>query len=393
MRVGFDISALDTEFKAHALRGIGRYVYELKRYFDKAELDQLSVGYFDHTHFKAPKSLDKLIELLPAGRATIRQQLLYPLQLQKREIRSHDVLHFPAHMDAPSWTARRYITTVLDLIPLVCEDLYKAQNGGFRFKLARWLEIRAIKNANHLIAISECTAKDVNRVLGVPLERITVTPLGVNPEFFTTPDPDFIESVKMKFSIPEDRKTVLYVGGIDPRKNYPVLLKAMAGVRDHAIEKGELPPVLLMIGNISGDKEYPNFCKLVKELELEEIVKELGFVEDDELIALYSIGNVFFFPSLYEGFGLTPLEAMACGCPVVSSSTSAMPEILNQAARYFNPTDVTEGTRALIEVLGNQHLADDLRIKGKARARMFTWEQTGDKTLNAYEACLNRKVH
>lgn len=166
--VGLDTSALDPSFKAHAGRGIGRYVTELKKYFDRNDESTLKVGFFDHRSLRAPSWLERSIASLPAGRETVRQQIVYPLSLKLSRSAAFNVMHFPAHMDAPSWSMRRYIITVLDLIPLVCADLYKADRPGWRYRLARWLEIRAIKNASLVLAISENTARDVVRLLDIP---------------------------------------------------------------------------------------------------------------------------------------------------------------------------------------------------------------------------------
>jgi glycosyltransferase involved in cell wall biosynthesis len=383
--VGLDTSALDPAFKAHAARGIGRYVQELKGYFDSHASKSLKVGFFDHRSIVGPRMIDAAIERLPAGRQTVRQQIVYPLRLNSSDTGKFNVLHFPAHMDAPSWSIKRYILTVLDLIPLVCSDLYRAARPGWRFKLARWLEIRAIKNASLILAISENTAEDVHRLLGVPRERIVVTPLGVDERFFIGDEGHNPAGILRKYSIPENRPLVLYVGGIDPRKNTGMLLRSFVKLLQIARERGEVEPLLMLAGKIQTDREFPALAALVKSLDLESHVLLPGFVPDQDLLRVYSISSAFFFPSLYEGFGLPPLEAMAAGLPVVSSNTSAMPEILGDAALSIDPHDEAGAARALHEIIHNRELALSLREKGRARARLYSWDGTGTKTLRAYE--------
>lgn len=380
--VGLDISALDPSFREHAARGIGRYVAELKGYFDQVTPSKLEVRYFDYRSVRSATGVDALVNRLPFGRMTIRQQFLYPSQLKKLPF---DLIHFPAHMDVPSWTPRRAVVTVLDLIPLVCRDLYLANRPSWRYHLARWLEIRAIKSASLLIAISECTKRDVHRLLGVPEERIVVTPLGVDPRFAVEPSPGALAEVRERLGLPDNRPLVLYVGGIDPRKNYQTLLRAFSLVRSEARDQGRVSPLLVLGGRIVQDREYPRLVALMKELELDADTRMLGYVADADLPNLYRLATVFLFPSLYEGFGLPPLEAMAAGLPVVSSGTSAMPEVLGDAARVVDPTDAVAMAKAVSEVLSHPELAAELRHRGQRRAALFSWSRTGELTLQAYE--------
>lgn len=385
LAVGFDTSALDATFKEHAGRGIGRYVRELTRYFDRLDgrSGEVSVGYFDHTTFKSPL-LDTLISAAPAGRQTLRQQLVYPLHLGGSRTAGFDLLHFPAHMDAPSWSPKRYIITVLDLIPIVCRDLYEDAVGGVRFRLARWLELQAIRSAALILAISECTARDVQRVLGIPAERIRVTPLGVDAKFFTvTPGaPD--EALRARLRIPTGAPVVLYVGGIDPRKNYPWLIEAFAALVSARAERGETLPVLVMAGRIDRDREYPRFRALAARSGVVERIIETGYVPEEDLLALYGASSLLFFPSLYEGFGFPVLEAMAAGLPVVSSNTSSLPEVVGEAGLLVSPGETGPAVAGMQAILSGGELPERLRADGRARARRFSWDRTGEETVRAY---------
>lgn len=405
-KVGLDISALDSAFKSHAHRGIGRYVRELKKYFDaNSDSTSVSVRYFDYKSLQQEgrgplRAASGLIEKLPFGKTTLRQQCLYPLQLrqapfEKASAETFDILHFPAHMDPPAWGMKKYVVTVLDLIPLVCADLYKANKSGLRFRFARYLELQAIKNASLILNISENTARDVHNLLGIPWEKLVVTPLAVDAKFYSAASGSSAAErgriCAARYAIDADRPLVLYVGGIDPRKNYTLMLDAFKRVRDAAIQSAQPLPLLLMVGNISSDREYPRLCELIKQGDLQQDVKMLGFVEDEDLLLLYAMASVFFFPSLYEGFGLPPLEAMAAGIPVVSSNSSCMPEVLGDAAMMFDPKDADAAGRALWEVLNNRDLAQNLRQKGPQRASLFTWQKTGEATMKAYERLASAK--
>jgi len=384
-KIGFDTSALDISFKAHAQRGIGRYVRELKNFFETTEKNGLDVEFFDYTFIKSPRVTEKIFDLIPVGRQTLKQQLYYPLMYRGKKFSDFNFLHFPAQMDVPSWSMKHYVLTVLDLIPLVCRDMYEADRPGLKFKFARWLEIQAIKNASLIIAISENTAKDVNKILGVPEDRILVTPLGVGAEFFKEASPAEMEAVRRKYELPLEQKIVLYVGGIDQRKNIEGLIKSFKTLVGMSREKESSSPMLVLAGNIQNDRQYPRLLSLISEHALDELVKPLGYVPDKELSALYATSAVFFFPSLYEGFGLPPLEAMAAGTPVVSSNTSSMPEVLSGAAALVDPGDYLQAAREMSSVLENSEHAKNMSKLGQKRAAEYTWERTGVKTLEAYK--------
>jgi len=387
--IGFDTSALLPNFKEHSTRGIGRYVSELSRFLFERSDPQIKIVAFNQEKLLGGK-LDRLLSFSPAGQQTLRQQLLYPSRLGSFAKTGIDALHFPAHMDVPAWGLGRYMLTVLDLIPHVLKDMYKEPQASWRYNLARWLEVKAIKNAGHIIAISQNTARDVNNLLGVPLERISVTALGVDRRFFDVKSsPEEKHALRSSFQIPPQVPIILYVGGIDQRKNYPVLLKSFKELLQARAENKEELPVLVIAGRIQLDKQYPKFLSILKELCLEERVLMPGFVSDQDLMRFYSAASLLLFPSLYEGFGLTPLEAMAAGLPVVSSNASAMPEVLGDAALSFDPNRVSEATQAMLSILRNKELALSLKERGRVQASKFTWESTGKKTLEAYRRFLS----
>ena len=382
--VALDTSALDRSFKSHAQRGIGRYVAALKHYFDARRGGPVEVGFFNHTSFASGRIAKPLLKVLPAGVNIVRQHMLCPVQLATGAPRRFDVVHFPAHMDAPAWSMKRCIVTVLDLIPLVLQELYLPERGHFQFHVARWLERRAIRHAALVLAISENTARDVHHLLDIPCERIVVTPLGVDERFHRAAlgVPETV--LRERYGIPPRRPLILYVGGIDQRKNYPALVETVRQLLASGAF-GDNPPVLVMAGQIQDDRQYPKLNAIIAARGVTDAVILPGFVPDEDLLQLYTISAVFFFPSLYEGFGLPPLEAMAAGVPVVSSNTSCMPEILGNAAVFIDPHDTAAAAREIHALLTDPQRAACFRERGKRRARLFTWERTGESTVRAYE--------
>lgn len=392
IRVGFDVSALDPAFKAHAQRGIGRYVSELTRSLAAPHDPSVVVEWFDHASLIHKGAAARIVNSLPAGRTTVRQQLLYPLKLNAGEMKRFSFVHFPAHMDAPAWSSKPFVLTVLDLIPLILKDLYKANRPSWRFSFARWLEIRAIQQAAFLIAISETTANDINRLLGVPRDRIMVTPLGVDQSFFSIADArravteEDSMALRIRLGIPVGRPIILYVGGHDERKNIRTLIEIGSEVVREVERSGGDVPVLVLAGRVNSAKEEERLNVALWDFSMASDTVTLGYVPDDDLRALYAESSLFLFPSLYEGFGLPVLEAMAAGLPVVCSNVSSMPEVLGDAGLTFAPTDVRAGAKAVLELLRNKEQAAQLSEIGVARARTFTWERTGRLTIDAYRA-------
>lgn len=389
--VGLDLSALDPGFKSHAHRGIGRYVAELHKFFESHTDPDISVGFFDHEALRRNQLADKLITLVPCGRTSLRQHVVYPRRLHQGVMREYSLLHYPAHMDAPAWSSKPYVLTVLDLIPHVLKDLYRANKPGWRFRIARSLEVLAIRQATVLLAISETTADDLVRVLDIPRERIVVTPLGVDERFFDVAKArahtgsSESGSIRAKLGIPEGRPIVLYVGGHDERKNIGNLVGIVhqAGVESRA--RGMVAPVLVMAGRVTSRDEIERLDATLRRYGMERDTISLGYVPDEDLKELYAESALFLFPTLYEGFGLPALEAMAAGLPVVASNTSSIPEVVGDAGRLFNPLSVDEGAKAVMEVLESRDTQQELSRAGIARARTFTWERTGRATLEGYK--------
>jgi glycosyltransferase involved in cell wall biosynthesis len=278
-----------------------------------------------------------------------------------------------------------YVLSVLDLIPLVCADLYKADRPGWRFQLARWLEKKAIQNASMILAISENTARDVERILSIPAERIRVTPLGVDQSFFSAAAPADPQAFRDRYGVPQDRPVVLYVGGIDQRKNCPMLIDVMKQLKERCLEVRRTAPVLLMAGRIQQDRQFPRLQQRIAEAGLQADVILPGFVPDDDLLCWYALSSAFCFLSLYEGFGLPVLEAMAAGTPVVSNNASCIPEVMGDVGIAVSPDDVNAASEALFRIISDEQLAQSLRAAGKEQARKFTWANTAETTMRAYE--------
>jgi glycosyltransferase involved in cell wall biosynthesis len=390
IKVGFDTSALDPRFKSHAQRGIGRYVGHLADYLKVNTPDEVELKWFDHENLIHSGVATRLIDLMPVARTTLRQQLLYPLKLSSGILKDTSFVHFPAHMDGPAWSRKPYLLTVHDLIPMILEKLYRANRPNWRYEFARWLERTSIRNATMLLAVSETTARDVVRLLGIPRDRIVVTPNGVEQAFFDLfnvrrelPVGARIE-LRDRLGIPRERPILFYVGGHDERKNISMVVEIAKETINERSERGLPQPVLVLAGKVNPGREREVLNTALRDFAMAADTVDLGFVSESDLRALYAESSVFLFPSLYEGFGLPVLEAMAAGVPVVSSDRGALPEVMGRVGISFDPEDAIAGCRGVLEILNNPDYAARLSVDGHARAAEFTWERTGRLTIEAY---------
>lgn len=382
MRVGIDGRALQLGFKQHAGRGIGHYAAGLVNAL--ARLDDVQVVLYLDARLPAPEEpLPPGIERARYPRAWVplplpkhsSTQLLVPFALRGGAV---DVFHFLAHGDAPLALSRHTVVTVHDVILEVVPELYR-NSGTPLFRLARAVERGTITRARVIVTDSEASREDIVRLMKVDRDRVHVAPLGID-ERFHPPAPDEVADLRARHGL--KRRFVLYLGGIDARKNAIGLLDAYARLRAGRAE----PPDLVMAGAIAGEPEFPAFMGRAAQLGLADSLHVLGYVSDADLPALLGAAEVFAFPSLYEGFGLPPLEAMACGTPVVATRAGSLPEVLGDAAVLVPPGDVAAFGTALGRVLDDAALRARLREQGPQRARGFTWDATARATRAAYRA-------
>lgn len=232
----------------------------------------------------------------------------------------------------------------------------------------------ALRNANHFVAISEATRQDFLAQYKLNADSVTAVPLATDPKFIPQ-SADAIQTVRHKYNLPS--QYVLYLGINKPHKNLVRLVKAWQQVQTQINSQHSL----VIAG--AWDDRYPDAKELATELNLTNI-NFAGPIQDADLPALYSGADLFVFPSIYEGFGLPVLEAMACATAVTCSHTSSLPEVGGDAVLYFNPTDIAEMSQQIIKLLQNDKLKKTCSEKGIQQATTFTWQQTAVSTLNIY---------
>jgi glycosyltransferase involved in cell wall biosynthesis len=235
--------------------------------------------------------------------------------------------------------------------------------------------------ADVVAAISHTTKQALIENYKTPPEKITVIPCGIAPYFKRITDPILLEATRHKFEL--KRPLVLSVGTLEPRKNHLGLIKAF-----YEVQQSKENSAMLAIAGGEGWL-YEETLRTVKELKLEDKVRFLGRVSDLELIILYSLADIFAFPSFFEGFGIPPLEAMACGAPVVTSNTSSLPEVTGDAAIQVDPHDIHAVANAISRLLRDEQLREDLRQKGYLQAQKYTWPKAAHKMLSVYQKLQN----
>lgn len=259
------------------------------------------------------------------------------------------------------------LLTLYDFIPMLFPETVSA-----RARLLAGVATRlALRAAHHVVTISEATRADLLRLYAVPPQRVSAIPLAAGPAFKPQP-PEATAALRRRHALPE--RFTLYLGSNKPHKNLPRLLAAWA----------TLPEDELLVIAGAWDSRYPEPRQIVQQQGLDERVRFLGPVAEADLPALYGAATLFVFPSLYEGFGLPVLEALACGTPVACSDNSSLPEVAGDAALLFNPRDASAIADAIRLLLADEQERAAQAARATAQAARFSWEQTAAATLALY---------
>jgi glycosyltransferase involved in cell wall biosynthesis len=321
------------------------------------------------------------IRLFPTAAAPFSPRAQWHLPAIARRL-APDVFHAmhpvkPVFMPCPS------VVTVYDLIPLLCPSSMPALGKRLLFHLAVWL---ACRTSEVILTPSESSRRDLGRFFPISRGKTRVTPLGMDDAFHPCP-PAEIERVRRRYELPP--RYVLSFASDRPHKNVGRLLEAWAraSTMRGACDTPD-SPLLVLVGQ--GQAVQSRARDQAQALGIGETILFRGQVAEYDLPAVYSGASLFVSASLYEGFGLPVLEGMACGVPVVCSNTSSLPEVAGDATLLVNPLSVPDLAEAIERVLLDDQLCDDLRARGLARAKKFSWGQTAAATYRAYEAARGR---
>jgi glycosyltransferase involved in cell wall biosynthesis len=314
---------------------------------------------------------DRQVEIVTASSKyySLREQVELPRLLRRHKV---DVLHSP-HFNIPVARTCPIVVTVHDVIYLACRQDLPSRLGRLYY---RAMMAAAVRRSERVLTVSEFSKNDIVRYLNADPEKIEVVFPAVDPAFELVTDRGKIEAVLSRYRLDEDY--ILYAGIYRPRKNHAGLLRAFR----QFLKSGAQGKLVLAGPLAEGEAEL---LRLASELGVANKVVVTGFVPDSDLPALYSAARVYACPSLYEGFGFTVLEAMACAVPVVCSPATSLPEVAGEAALYAEAQDPEEFATALERAFFEPELRQKLIEKGLKNCRRFSWQSAADATLAVYQ--------
>lgn len=351
--------------------GIGTYVRNLVHWLSRLDDD------FQYVLFCRPDDVDELRALGPrftpvaelSGNYSVREQWALPLALSRARV---DLFHAPHYVVSPL-THCPFVVTIHDCIHLRFPQ-YLPNRMAARY--ARSMMASSARRSQRILTVSEASKQDILHYLGVPASKIEVVYNALDERLATPPTEEEIARVRQRYAL--DSPFILYTGNIKPHKNVDRLIEAYALLR----RQGVVNAKLLIIGDEIS--KYPNLRRLIHRHQLHPHVRFFGFVSDAMLAILYRLATVFVFPSLYEGFGLPPLEAMAAGAPVITSNVSSLPEVVGDAAVLIDPLDASSIADAMARVIGDSALRADLVQRGHERVLAFSWERSVSRIQQVY---------
>jgi glycosyltransferase involved in cell wall biosynthesis len=351
--------------------GIGTYVRNLLRYL--ARLDR-TTEYVLLCH-EADRQLashlgENFRSVLDSSPGySLREQLTIPLDLHRAGV---DLFHAP-HYVLPPLTPCRSVVTIHDCIHVRFPQYLPNRAAYVYARSALWF---ATHRSSRILTVSEASKRDILDLFKVPEKKIDVIYNAIDERFWESPPLDEVDRLRERYQL--DAPFVLYAGNIRPHKNLERLIEAFHTMKKHDFENVKL----LIIGDEIS--KYATLRRAVHRHKLHKHVRFFGFVPDRTLAILYRLAAVFVFPSLYEGFGLPPLEAMASGTPVITSNVSSLPEVVGDAAVLIDPYESDAIAEAMERVLSDPALRQSLRERGLARARHFSWERSVARVREIY---------
>lgn len=378
--------ALELQPCLYSRTGIGIYTYELVKRLQDNSMILLEGNIFNFLMrndlkeelqgFYFPKNYCRIV---PYG---VYRRIWHWIPIPYRWLfgRSADITHF-FNFIVPKGVYGAVVTTIYDVVWLRNPETMDAKNlkrimQDIKYSIAR---------ADKIVTISESTKKDLVELLHIPTEKIVIVPPGVNTAIFQQKyNNNKIQQIKNKYNLPT--KYILYMGTLEPRKNIERLVQAFAILKQNsAIQEYKLV--------LAGKKGWrcEGIFRQIKQCNLEQDVICTGYVDEQDKAVIYQHAELFLFPSLYEGFGMPILEAMAAGVPVVTSNVSSLPEVTGDAAVFVNPLIVEDIAEKMLDLLQHKELRESYIIKGRLQCEKYTWEKSADTLAKMYQNLILEK--
>jgi glycosyltransferase involved in cell wall biosynthesis len=363
--------------KTYRSAGASWYIHHILRHLPAADPALRYTAFLHEPLFSPPQGM--LVRRTRWSTSTpyrriVWEQLAAPAMLRREQV---DLLHAMAFV-APVASPCPTVVTILDLSFLLFPSAFRAINRLYLQSMTKL----SVTKAKRVIAISDNTKRDIVALMGLPADRIDTIYCGIDPVFTSLPEA-IVHDFRREKGLPE--RFVLFLGTIEPRKNVTQLIRAFAALLSAAPQS---TAGLQLI--VAGGKGwfYDSVFAQVQDLGVQDRVHFAGYVPEEEKPLWYNAATCFCYPSLYEGFGLPPLEAMACGTPVITSNASSLPEVVGGAGIQVPPQDTPALSDALHQVLFHPAVHADLSAKGQIRAKQFSWDLAARKTAATYRLAL-----
>ena len=352
--------------------GIGTYVRNLLRQLARIDHETEYVLLCQRRDINIARSLGENFRTIAerSGQYSIGEHISIPINVGRT---APHLFHTP-HYVLPVLTPCRSIVTIHDCIHLLFPQYLRNRMAHTYARMMHWT---AVHRASRILTVSQASKRDILRFFGVPEQRVTVIPNAIDDRFYEDPPEEVIEQVRERYQLHD--RFLMYAGNVKPHKNLERLIDAFVLLRQSGFDDLKL---LITGSEIS---KYATLRRAVHRYNLHKYVRFLGFQSETTLATLYRLADVFVFPSLYEGFGLPPLEAMASGTPVVVSNVSSLPEVVGDSGIQVNPYDAGSIADGIRQVLADPALRRRLVAKGLARARLFSWQESAVRVREIYQ--------
>ena len=358
--------------------GIGTYIEKLTSALFEIDQENEYIMFMrepEFSKFTPPNNRVKKVLVTPRW-YSYGEQFFLPFQFMQEKF---DLIHYP-HFNSPVFFPKKSVCTIHDVTPLFFPGhKMKSIIRRLAYKLVFHATLR---KAKQIIAVSESTKRGILENFNLPENKIKITYEGVDERFRIIAKNDIISETKRKFGITQPY--IFFIGVWRNHKNVETLVKSFAILK----EKYQVPHQLVL-----GGREDLHYTKIREEINQSAYKKDIitpGFISDTDLPILYNAATLFALPSFIEGFGIIAIEAQSCGCPVVSTNTTSMPEVLNDSALFFNPNDPEELAEKMFQIINNETLRQNLIKKGLQNIKRFSWQKCAKETLQIYQKTLNQ---
>jgi len=340
-------------------------MFGFKRYQDEIHkrMNNISLNYIEYTPNKNP-----LIH-------TLQLLFSYPFSIW-RSVKKNRIKHITTPNLAYLMNIFGYGNCLISCYDLIALNRYKDFN--LLAKILIKLNMRGLKKAKHILTICEYSKKDIAEKLNIPNEKISVVLPSIDHDtYFMKRD----KKILKKYNIKNDEKVLMYVGSEEPRQNVDKIIKALGVL----VKKGNKKIKFIKVGNPQWAGGRETLVKLVDELDLKEHVFFTGYVEEEDLPKLYNAVDLVLYPCAFTGWGLPPLEAMACGTPVITSNTTSLPEVVGDAGVMIDPDNINLMADSIFKILSDTKFRKDLIKKGLKRVKIFSWDKSAKKAEEIYK--------